>query len=140
MIGRVLQPWPALVSYYHSHPGAEKRGQVQTIKNFLCDETKLYLLCLYHLLPTINAFNVAFQATSYTTIHLLHPEMNRLTKRLLRSFVHMDVIDLNDFTKTPYHIAANQLGNDEVEIGEQAWTLVDSLCEEGMEPEVNVFF
>ena len=110
---------------------------MQTIKNLLCDEVKLYLLFLNHLLPTINAFNVAFQATSYTTIHLLHSEMKRLTKRLLRSFVSMEAIDLNDITKTPYSIAANQLGNDEVEISEEERTLVDSLCE-GME-EVNVF-
>ena len=26
VIGRVLQLWPALVSYFHSHPDAEKRG------------------------------------------------------------------------------------------------------------------
>ena len=29
VIGRVLNLWPALVSYFHSHPDAEKRGQVQ---------------------------------------------------------------------------------------------------------------
>lgn len=139
MIGRVLNLWPALVSYFHSHPDAEKRGQVQTIATLLCDETKLYLLFLNHLLPTINAFNVAFQATSYTTIHLLHPEMKRLTKRLLRSFVLIEAIDLNDITNTPYSIADNQLGNEVVDIGEEARKLVDSLCEEGMVPEVNVF-
>ena len=63
--------------------------------------------------------------------------MKRLTKRLLRSFVSMEAIDLNDITRNPYSIAANQLGNDEVEISEEARTLVDSLCE-GME-EINVF-
>ena len=31
VIGRVLQLWPAFVSYFHSHPDAEKRGQVQTL-------------------------------------------------------------------------------------------------------------
>ena len=140
VIARVLQLWPALISYFHSHPDAEKHGRVQTIKSQLCDETKLYLLFLNYLLPTVNAFNVAFQATSYTTIHLLHPEMKKLTKCLLRSFVNMDVIDLTDITKMPYDTAANQLGNDEVEVGEEARTLTDSLCDEGMEPEVNLFF
>ena len=113
---------------------------MQTIKSQLCDETKLYLLFLNYLLPTVNAFNVAFQATSYTTIHLLHPEMKKLTKCLLRSFVNMDVIDLTDITKTPYDTAANQLGNDEVEVGEEARNLADSLREEGIEPAVNLFF
>ena len=47
---------------------------------------------------------------------------------------------MNDVTNTPYNIADNQLGNEEVDIGEEAWALVDSLCEEGMVPEVNVFF
>ena len=31
VIGRVLNLWPALVSYFYSHPDAEERGQVQTI-------------------------------------------------------------------------------------------------------------
>ena len=44
VIMRVLQLWPALVSYFHSHADAEKHGRVQTIKTYLCDETKLYLL------------------------------------------------------------------------------------------------
>ena len=108
VIGRVLHLWPALVSYFHSHPDAEKRGQVKAIKSMLTDKTKLYLLFLNHLLPTLNAFNIAFQATSFTTIHQLHPEMKRLTKRLLRCFVNMDVIDLNDITKTPYDIAIRE--------------------------------
>ena len=69
---------------------------MQTLKNLLCDETKLYLLFLDHL-PTINAFNVASQATSYTIIHLLHPEM-KLTKHILQSFVNMAVIDISDIT------------------------------------------
>ena len=52
----------------------------------------------------------------------------------------MAVIDISDITKTPYDITTNQLGNDEVEIGSQTCTLVDRLYEEGMGPEVNVFF
>lgn len=137
---RVLQLWPGLVSYFHSHADAEKSGRVQTIKSMLSDRTKLYLLFLNHILPTINAFNIAFQATSYTTIHLLHPEMKRLTKRLLRCFIKMDAIDLNDITKTPYDTAANQLGNDEVEVGDEAKALALGLCEEGMEVEVSSYF
>lgn len=82
VIGTVLELWPALVSYFHSHAEAEKPGRVRTIKMQLCDATKLYLLFLNFLLPTINAFNVAFQATTYTTIHPLHPEINKLTKRI----------------------------------------------------------
>ena len=66
--------------------------------------------------------------------------MKKLTKRLVRSFVNMDVNDLTDITKTPYNTAANHLGNDKVEVGEEARTLAYSLCEEGMEPEVNLFF
>ena len=64
VIARVLHLWPALVSYFHSHPDSEKRGQVKTIRSMLTNETKLYLLFLNYLLPTLNAFNIAFQATS----------------------------------------------------------------------------
>ena len=41
VIARVLQLWPAFVSYFHSHLDAEKHGRVQTIKSQLCDEIKL---------------------------------------------------------------------------------------------------
>ena len=53
---------------------------MKSIKKRLCDEVRLYLLFLNFLLLTVNAFNVAFrpQAISYTTIHLLHPEMRKL--------------------------------------------------------------
>ena len=66
--------------------------------------------------------------------------MNKLLKRLLRSFVKMDAINLNDATETPYDTAANQLGNNEIDVGVDAQVLADSLCDEGMEPEVNKFF
>ena len=51
----------------------------------------------------------------------------------------MAVIEI-DITKTPYDFAANQLENDEVKTGDQTRTLVDRLCEEGIEPRVNVLF
>ncbi len=99
VVARVLELWPALVSYFTSHPEADKRGRIKSIKERLCDdETKLYLLFLNFLLPTVNAFNVAFQATSYTTIHLLHPEMRKLTKRMIGYFVHADHINVSDIT------------------------------------------
>lgn len=113
VIARILQLWPALVSYFTSHPDSEKHGRVQ-ICVLLNNETKLYLLFLNHLLPTLNAFNVAFQATEYTTIHLLHPEMKRLTKRLLRSFVGVAAIDLEDITRTNHKLLDNQLRNEEI--------------------------
>ena len=59
----------------------------------LTSETKLYLLFLKHLLPTLNSFSIAFQATSYTTMHLLHPEIKRLTKCLLHCFAKLEAID-----------------------------------------------
>lgn len=71
---------------------------------------------------------------------MLHPEMKKLTKRLLRCFVNLDIIDLSDITKTPYKTSENQLENDEVDIGEETRTLAERLCEDGMEPEVNSFF
>ena len=73
VITRVLELWSPLVSYFTSHPEVEKQGRVKSIKERMCDEMRLYLLFLQFLLPTMNAFNVAFQATSHTTIHLLTP-------------------------------------------------------------------
>ena len=64
----------------------------------------------------MNAFNVAFQATSNTTIHLLHPEMRKLTKRILRYFVAADKINLSDITATNYETHEHQLSNDKLEL------------------------
>lgn len=91
VIVRVLEIWPALKSYFDSYP---KPGRVRRIRNQLCDKTKLFLLFLIFLLPTISAFNVA-----YTTIHQLHPEIKRLTKLY---FVDINVINIDDITKTSF--------------------------------------
>ena len=73
---------------------------MKSIKERLCDEVKLDLLFLNFLLPTVNMFNVAFQATPYIAIHLLHVEMRKLTKRILRYCVVPDHIDVGDVTAT----------------------------------------
>ena len=118
----------------------EKRGCIQSIKERLCDEVKLYLLFLNFLLPTVNAFNVAFQATSYTTIHLLHPEMRRLTKRILRYFVIADKINTGHVTTTEYRNSENQLTNVEIEVGEDAQQLASDMIKEGMDHVVSAFY
>ena len=140
MITRILELWPALMSYFTSHQDAEKSRRVKTIKDQLCDEMKLYLLFLNFLLPNINAFSVAFQATSYTTIHLLQPEMRKLTKRMLRFFVLIERIDVADITKTQFCDINNQLDDGDPVIGEASRSLVDSMIEDGMVPEVTRFF
>ena len=140
VVSRVLELWPALVSYFTSHPEAEKRGHVKSIKERLCDEVKLYLLFLNFLLPTLNAFNVAFQATSYTTIHLLHPEMRKLTKRILRYIVIADRIDIADVTATKYQDRENLVIDDDLEVGEATRMLALELTEQGMEHVVSAFF
>ena len=65
--------------------------------------------------------------------------MKRLTKRLLRCFIRIDAIDVNNVTKTPYDVSANHLENGDVEIGDEARALAISLRDEGMEGEVNLF-
>ena len=112
VVERVVELWPALVSYFQSHPESEKRGRVRNIKEQLNDETKLYLLFLKFVLPTVNAFNTAFQATYYTTIHLLHADMRKLTKRVLRCFIDADSINPTDITSTP--LESNQLDDNTV--------------------------
>ena len=67
-------------------------------------------------------------------------EMKKLTKRLLRCFVKMEVINMDDITMAPYEDVVNQLENADIEVGEEARTLADSLCVDGMEPEVIRFF
>lgn len=113
---------------------------MQSIKEHLCDEVKLYLLCLNLLLPTVNAFNVAFQATTYTTIHMLHPEMRKLTKRILRYFVIADHIDITDVTATRYQECENQVSDDQLEVGEATCVLASELIKQGMEHVVSAFF
>ena len=140
VIVHVLEIWPALKSYFESHPDSEKPGRVKTIRKQLCDKTKLFLLFLSFLLPTINAFNGAFQATTYTTIHQLHPEIKKLTKRIIRYFVHTDAIDMDDITKTPFEEPSHQLDEETLEVGEEARVLAKNLQEEGMGPEVSYFF
>ena len=44
VIARILEIWPALKSYFESHPDCEKSGRVRSIGIKMCDETKLFLL------------------------------------------------------------------------------------------------
>ena len=140
VITRVIELWPALVSYFSSHPEADKKGRVKSIKDRLTDEVKLYLHFLNFLLPTMNGFNVAFQATTHTTIHLLHPEMRKLTKRILRYFVPADKINIDAVTKTDYQDSDNQLMDDDMEVGEQTRVLALEMVEDGMEHLVTAFY
>ena len=110
---------------------------MKSIKERLCDEVKLYLLFLNFLLPTVNAFNVA---TSYTTIHLLHPEMRKLTKRILRYFVIPNHIDIGVVTATRYQDRENQVSDDDLEVGDATRALALELTEQGMEHVVSSFF
>ena len=64
----------------------------------------------------MNAFDVAFQATSYTTIHLLHPEMRKLTRRILRYIVVTDQIKISTVTATKYENPENQQMDDDLEV------------------------
>lgn len=139
VISRVLELWPALTSYFHSHADAEKPGRVGAIKKQLCDKTKLYLLFLNFLLPTINAFNVAFQATTHTTIHQLHPEIIGLTKRILRCFVKIECISTADITATLYDVRSNQVENADIEIGQDARVLAVEMEEDGQFREIKAF-
>ena len=105
----------------------------------LTDETKLYLLFLNSILPTINSFSTAFQVTNYTTIHLLHSEMRKLTKRLLRCFVKVRLIQTKEVTEIVFDDRKNQLDSHDLEIGNDARILALQLDEEGFTHEVNEF-
>ena len=140
VIAWILELWPALVSYFQSHTDAERPGRVRTINRQLRDETKLYLLFLNYLLPTVNAFNVAFQATNYTTIHLLHAEIVKLTKRIIRGFVKIECIDRADVTATPYADSDKQVNDDDLEIGQDTRVLAVTMVEDGYDREVRAFY
>lgn len=88
----------------------------------------------------MNTFNVAFQATSHTTIHLLHPEMRRLTKRILRYFVRPAKININDVTATMFEEREYQLTDENFEIGETTKVLVVELTLQGEEHIVSKFY
>ena len=88
------------------------------------------------LLPTVNAFNVAFQATNYTTIHHLHPEITELTKRIIHGFVKLESINPADITATPYADMDNQLTDDDFEVGQDTEVLAVTMSEDGQDREV----
>ena len=128
------------MSYFQSHADAERPGRVRTINRQLRDETKLYLLFLNYLLPTVNVFNMVFQATNYTTIHLLHAEIVKLTKRIIRGFVKIECIDRADVTVTPYADSDKQVNDDDLEIGQDARVLAVTMVEDVYDREVQAFY
>ena len=134
-----MELWPALVSYFHSHYDAEKPERVRTIKKLLCDETKLCLLFLDFLLPTIIAFNAAFQTTAYTTIQPLYPLINKLINSIIRCFVKLQCICTSDIIGTLYNDRSNKSEDAELQIGHNARVLPVAMEEDGQHREVQTF-
>ena len=70
-VQRTLQQWPALKSYFQSHPDCEKPGRVNRCMQLLVsDEMWLYLAFLEFVLPILNDFNVMFQVFLHTLVLL----------------------------------------------------------------------
>ena len=105
-----------------------------------CAMRQSYIYCFSNfLLPTINVFNVAFQATTHTTIHKLHPVINKLTKRILSCFEKVERISTSDITATLYDAHSNHVGDAELEIGQDARVQAVAMEEDGQHREVQAF-
>lgn len=62
VVKRVLNQYPALISYFNSHPDNKKPGRVKRCTDMLNNPlTKLTLHFLEYILPVINDFNKLFQ-------------------------------------------------------------------------------
>ena len=65
VIARILKIWPALKSCFESHPDSEKPGKTSQSRCAMI----LPSYFLSFLLPTVNAFSTAFQATTYSVYY-----------------------------------------------------------------------
>lgn len=112
VVNRMLHQYPALLSYFRSHPECEKPGKVKRILTHLENPlTKLTFSFLKFVLHLLNNFNKVFQADE-SQVGRLIPEMTRLLKMFMRKFVKMHLIKSTQLTEVDYSDRQNQLSDD----------------------------
>lgn len=117
-IGRLLQQWPALKSYFASHEECERGGRVQRCTERLSSQDMyLHYLFLDFILPVLDEFNTTFQAESALIGHQ-HGELMRLFRRFLGKFVKTSVITrYSDLMAVDYKSHTNQHEDSNLAVG-----------------------
>ena len=79
-VNRLLEHWPALLSYFNSHDDVEKPGRVKRCAAYLRDhEVRLYYHFLSFILQPLNDFNTMFQVDINTYIwYSWFPKFNEI--------------------------------------------------------------
>lgn len=117
---RTLNQYPALLSYFKSHPDGEKPGRVKRILDRLDKPfTQLTLLFLQYVLPLLNDFNKVFQADG-SKIGFLVPEMDRLLRKFLGKFVQLLHIRGKNLREVEYHERQKQHDDEMLAVGMEA--------------------
>lgn len=95
-IKRMLDMWEPLISYLTSHPDIKKTGKVKSVHKILTKPfTQPWMLFLSNVLVIFDKYNMFFQTTKTSTIHVLHSETVRLLKVVLSFFIKPTIITAN---------------------------------------------
>ena len=137
---RIVEQWPALVSYFQSIDEAERFSSVEKITTLLFKpSTLLYFLFLKDVLPLFTAFNLIFQSEK-PSIHVVHEEMVLLLRNFYSRFIKNDVLSAVDCVlDVNYKNENNHLPHCEVAIGSAARILIEKEEIEGHK-DVDQFF
>lgn len=79
VVNRIVEQWPALLSYFQSYDDEESQRVQRVSSNLLNPINKCYYQFLAAVLPLFNRFNILFQSST-VNIHIVHSELCLLLK------------------------------------------------------------
>ncbi|XP_033747492.1 uncharacterized protein LOC117332621 [Pecten maximus] len=140
-VGRLLQQWPALQSYFESNAERDSPGRVKTCADALQSHTvHIYCLFLDYFLPVLNEFNTLFQ-TDVSLIGHLHTQMQRLMRRLLGKFVQVKEITAHtDLRNVKFLDQDKQLANNFLAIGLDTRTFISNHSDDLLPKDIETVF
>lgn len=135
-VGRYLQQFDGLKSYFHSCGEAETAKVISIIKRLEHPLTKPILLFLSYILPSMDRFNRVFQKSSENTTCELYSEMSRLVRLYASNILKADaIIAAGDNLNALNLDEGNQLSSENLGIGTDTWACVMELeTEHDLEP------
>ena len=130
-VGRFISQFDGLKSYFLSCSEAETRKVVSIIDRLENPLTKPLLLFLSYILPSMDRFNCMFQQSSENTTCQLYSEMSRLVRLYASNLLKPEsILSVGDALTQLSFATKNQLADENLGIGNEAWIHLSSFEEE----------
>lgn len=123
-MNRILEQWPALLSFFQTQLASPTIDQLSKSKaksimeSMVRPSAKLYYYFLSYILKVVNDMNKEFQSEG-PKIHVLYMRMTTIFKSVLQNFIKKDVMDRLDISTINLRGPTNYLPIEQLYLGAQ---------------------